>query len=273
MWLVNAKHWTGTVTVGQDGTLRQNGRSRTRLTEQAAAAAAKVRDVLDAAGLDVPVRTVFAFTDAAPDSSADAGAVRCLPAGKLTEHLASAEARLGARTVERAVAVLADAFPPAGDPDGPWVDERDLPDDLRDPERYDTLLVWAKSGKRHLYASRGGRQLGYIDLLDRTIHVESDHPRTHANLEFVREEFAGDRAGEYRRGRTERVALRLAGGCPRTVVGVRERDRTSDRLQVFLHELDGTRSIGSADLLAGSVEADDPALAPLVAMAARTARS
>jgi hypothetical protein len=266
VWLVNAKHWSGTVTA--EGVLRHNGRARTKQLERSAEECSIVEGVLAGAGLQAPVRGVFAFTSAAPEPTRLDG-VDLVPVDRLRATIGAAAPILDGRTVDRAAAALVTALPPAGEIEYvPQVSDDELPEDLRDEDAYFFLEHWAKAGKSRLYVHRFGQCLGYVDLVNRSCHVESSHERARPNLEFVLEWFADVDAEPKQIGRLGRLAMWVAGGAPRRAVAVRFRRRNVDRL--YVHLADGTRrtQIGYFDLLAGQVHAAEPEFAPIVAKAA-----
>jgi hypothetical protein len=266
VWLVNAKHWSGTVTA--EGVLRHNGRARTRQLERSVEERSIVEGVLTRAGVQAPVRGVFAFTSAAPEPTSLQD-VDLLPVERLRAAIGAAAPVLDGRTVDRAAAALVTALPPAGETEyAPQVSDAELPEDLRDEGAYLFLEHWSRPGKSRLYVHRFGQCFGYVDLINRSCHVESSHERAQPNLEFVLEWFADVDAEPKQIGRLGRLAMWVAGGAPRRAVAVRFRRRNIDRL--YVHLADGTRrtQIGYFDLLKNQVHAAEPEFAAIVTKAA-----
>jgi hypothetical protein len=266
VWLVNAKHWSGVVTA--DGVLRQNGRAKTKQLERSAEECSIVAGILAAADLQVPVHSVFAFTSAAPVATRIQD-VELVPVDRLRATIGAAAPAVDGRTVDRAAAALVTALPPAGETEYvPQVSDAELPEDLREEGAYIFLEPWARSGRSRLYVHRFGQCFGYVDLVSRSCHVESEHERARPNLEFVLEWFADVDAEPKQIGRFGRLAMWVAGGAPRRAFAVRFRRRNTDRL--YVHLADGTRrtQIGYFDLLKNQVHAAEPEFASIVAKAA-----
>lgn len=273
VWLVNAKHWSGSVRI-DNGVLRHNGRDRRAQLERASAEVALVVDRLAAVQADLPVRAVWAFTNAKPDTTVEVAGVIATEVENLGAVVTSGEIVADVRTIDRVTSALAAAFPPAGERGaGPYVDVSALPEDLRSDRGYYTCRPWSRGGRSRLYVRRGADQLGYIDLVGRTIQVESDHERARPNLEFIQMWFASPKPVKDRRSLAEKTTLKLAGLTDRAVVSVRNRDRGTDELEVFIIDIDGRRKLGRVDLLDGIVDAEDPAFEAVVAHAAVVARS
>jgi hypothetical protein len=265
VWLVNAKHGSGTVAA--EDTLRHNGRPRAKQLERAAEERALVAAILAREGVTAPVHSVFAFTAAAPDPGVVEG-VTVVPVDRLRSTIGSAPPMLEARELDRAAAVLVTALPAAGSTQhAPAVSLDELPEDLRDDNAYFFLEPWSRFGNRRLYLHRFGQSLGYVDLSDRSIHVESDHERARPNLEFVLEWFADVDAEPRQLGRLGRLAMWVAGGATRRAVAVRFRRQGTDRL--YVHLADGKRreQIGYYDLATGTVHAAEAEFAAVVARA------
>jgi hypothetical protein len=272
VWLVDAKHWQGTVTA-ESGELRHNGRKRTKLLEGAARQRELVVGVLEHARLVAPVRSTFAFTAAAPDP-ASIEQVEMVPVDRLRTLIGAADPVLDGRTADRVAAALVTAFPPAAE----WafisaVSEEELPEDLRDEGAYIFVNPWNRSGKQRLYVERFGESFGFVDLVARKVHVTSKHERARPNLEFILEWFADVDAEPRQLGRLGRLAVWVAGGAPRRAVAVRFRRPNIDRLYVHLADGKSRTQIGHADLRTGQVHAAEPEFTAIVrkAVAIRSA--
>jgi hypothetical protein len=133
---------------------------------------------------------------------------------------------------------------------------------------YIFLEPWSGYGKKRLYVHRFGHSFGDVDLQRRTCHVDSEHERAAANLEFVLEWFADVDAEPRQIGRLGRLAMWVAGGAPRRAVAVRFRRRNTDRLYVHLADGTSRTQIGYYDLLAGKAHAAEAEFAAIVGRAA-----
>jgi hypothetical protein len=265
VWLVNAKHWSGTVDAGE--TLRHNGRARTRQLERAADERRLVEQLLRTNGLTAPVHSVFAFTASAPDP-ATVHDVILRPVAALRVTIGGAPPVLDPRVLDRVAACLVMALPAAGAAEhNPAVAEDELPEDLRDDGAYLFLEPWSRFGRRRLYLHRLGQCFGFVDLAERTLHVESDHVRARPDLAFVLEWFADVDAEPRQLGRLGRLAMWVAGGAPRRAVAVRFRRQQTDRLYVHLADGKSRHQIGHYDLGTGKAHAAEPELAAVVARA------
>jgi hypothetical protein len=267
VWLVDAKHWSGTVTA--DGhELRQDGRKRTRLLETATQQRQLVERILEGTGLAPPVWGVLAFTAAAPQR-ATIGQVELVPVGELRTLIGGADPVLDGRTADRVAATLVTALPPADEREFvPAVSDHELPEDLQDGGAYIFVNPWNRQGRQRLYVERFGETFGYVDLVARKVHVESTNDRARPNLEFVLEWFADVDAEPRQLGRLGRLAVWVAGGSPRRAVAVRFRRANIDRLYVHLADGKSRTQIGYADLMTGQVHAAEPEFAAIVRKAA-----
>lgn len=272
VWLCNAKHWSGTLTV-TGGTLRQNGQRRDRALERARTERDTVGAALDTAGLHVPVHAALAFTSAEVEP-AELGDVTLVPVAKLAPTITAAPATLDARTVDRVAAALTVAFPPASAADElPYVDDTRLPEALRADRAYLHLEPWSKAGRSRLYVRRAGTQIGYLDLVAKTFHPETDDDRDRQILSVLREWFANPKPVKDRIPLAAQVMLRAVGRNGQHVVALRDRGRGHDRLTVYLLSIEGRREIGTADLRAGIISPADPGLEPVVAKAVRAVKT
>jgi hypothetical protein len=262
VWLVNAKHWSGTVVV--DETFRHNGRARGRQLERAADERKLVEQLLRAGGLTAPVHSVFAFTASAPDP-ATVDCVVMTPVRALRATIGGAPPVLDLGGLDRVAACLVTSLPAAGAAEHPRaVADDELPDDLRDEGAYFFIEPWSKYGRKRLYLHRLGQCFGYVDTVQRTCHVESDNDRAQPNLEFVLEWFADVDAEPRKLGRLGRLAMWVAGAAPRRAVAVRFRRQQTDRLYVHLVDGRSRHQIGYFDLLTGRAHAAEPELAAVV---------
>lgn len=265
VWLVNAKHWSGTVVV--DESLRHNGRDRRRQLERAADERKLVEELLRASGLSAPVYCVFAFTASAPDP-ATVNNIVLTPVGALRARIGGAPPVLDPRELDRVAARLVTALPAAGAAEHPpAVADDELPDDLRDEAAYFFLEPWSRYGRKRLYLHRFGQCFGYVDQVTRTCHVESAHERARPNLEFVLEWFADVDAEPRQLGRLGRLAMWVAGGAPRRAVAVRFKRQRTDRLYVHLADGRSRHQIGYFDLINRRTHAAEPELAAVVTRA------
>jgi hypothetical protein len=266
VWLVNAKHWSGTITA--ETALRHNGRDRTKQLARAAQERAQITEILVAEGLRVPVRSVFAFTAVTPEHTV-IDEVTLVPVAGVRSVIGAAPPVLDGRTTDRVVAALVNALPSASEREhAPAVAESELPEELREDGAYIFLEPWSGYGKKRLYVHRFGNSFGYVDLQQRTCHVDSDHERAEANLEFVLAWFADVDAEPRQIGRLGRLAMWVAGGAPRRAVTVRFRRRNTDRLYVHLADGKSRTQIGYYDLLAGKTHAAETEFAAIVGRAA-----
>jgi hypothetical protein len=266
VWLVNAKHWSGTISV--EGVLRHNGRDRTKQVDRAAEERAQVTEILVAEELRVPVHSVFAFTAVTPEHTV-IDEVTLVPVAGIRSVIGAAPPILDGRTVDRVASALVSALPSAGEREHvPEVAEAELPEDLSEDGAYIFLEPWSGYGKKRLYVHRFGSSFGYVDLQQRTCHVDSGHERAEANLEFVLEWFADVDAEPRQIGRLGRLAMWVAGGAPRRAVAVRFRRRNTDRLYVHLADGKSRTQIGYYDLLAGKAHAAETEFAAIVGKAA-----
>jgi hypothetical protein len=265
VWLLNAKHWSGSVTV--EGTLRQDGRSRASMLRRAREERAQVERLLGEADSRAPVHSMFAFTASAPEPTSVEG-VEVVPVGSVRSVIGAAPPVLDGRAVDRAAAALLAALPPAGEAEytSPSTFEQ-LPGDLQQDDAYFFLEPWSRYGKRRLYLHRFGIELGFVDLVAGTCHVTSDHERAQPNLEFIREWFSDVDAEPRRTGRLMRLAA-WAAGAQRRAVAVRFRKQGIDRLYVHLADGRTRTQIGYFDLLTGRTHAAEPEFAAIVAKAA-----
>jgi hypothetical protein len=262
VWLVNAKHWSGTVVAGE--TLRHNGRTRRRQLERAVEERKLVEQLLRASGLTAPVHSVFAFTASAPDPATVDGVVMT-PVGALRAVIGGAPPVLDPGGLDRVAACLVTSLPAAGAAEHPRaVADEELPEDLRDEGAYFFLEPWSRYGRKRLYLHRFGHCFGYVDTVERTCHVESDHDRAQPNLEFVLEWFADVDAEPRQLGRLGRLAMWVAGGASRRAVAVRFKRQRTDRLYVHLADGRSRHQIGYFDLLSGKAHAAEPEFAAVV---------
>jgi hypothetical protein len=265
VWLVDAKHWSGTVAV--DGTLRQDGRSRAKVLRSAVDDQAQVSRILADSGIQAPVRSMLAFTASAPEPSSVDG-VDLVPVDSVRSVIGTAPPVLDGRAVDRLAAALLAALPPASEAEyaSPF-SEDDVPEDLRDEGAYFFVEPWSRYGKRRLYLHRFGIEFGFVDLVDGSCHVKSEHDRAQPNLEFVREWFSDVDAEPRRTGRLMRLAA-WAAGAQRRAVAVRFRRQNIDRLYVHLADGRTRTQIGYYDLLSDRAHAAEPEFAAIVAKAA-----
>ncbi len=136
VWIVNAKHWSGPIEIA-DGKLKQKGRTRNKQLERAAMERELVHRALELRGLDAPVRSVFAFTADTPEAAREIDGVLVVGVAELSGAIEQSDTVLDALTVDRIASILTSAFPPASAASlGPYVDESELPEDLRDDDRY-----------------------------------------------------------------------------------------------------------------------------------------
>lgn len=260
VWLVNAKNWSGAVSVDAE-VLRQNGRARPKHLARAKMEAQAVAGVLTAAGLaDVPVTPVLVFTGAAPASTSSAQGVVLVGVGDLVELIAGRERVMRSRQVDQLVAALAESFPPADDPTvRPVISEGlpTVPKGLDDPGRYLFIDPWrSRGGMRRLYVKTAdATQLGWVDPATAAVNAEADDPRAKAALTVIAKQFADVDTDEPQAPSLLHRFVRWyldVSSSRQYVVGVRWRRGSRDRLYVHLAK-DGEdrQQLGHVDRVTG----------------------
>lgn len=260
VWLVNAKNWSGSVSVDGD-VLRQNGRARPKHRERAQLEAQTVAGALAAAGLDdAPVVPVLVFTGAAPSSTTSVQGVVFVAVDDLVGLITGRQEVLRPRGVDQLVAALAESFPPADDPADPTPaieGHTAVPRGLDDPARYLFVDSWrSRGGRRRLYVkTAGASQLGWVDPDTASTYAEVDDPGTEAALTIIAKQFTDADTDEPQApSLLRRFARRyFEASSPRQyVVGVRWRRGSRDRLYIHLaREGEQRQELGHVDRVTG----------------------
>jgi hypothetical protein len=264
VYVIDAKAWTGPVTVDSGGVLRCNGRRRTDAVTGVERQVATVRDALQRAGHgDVQIRGLLAI--ATPDAGQQvvrAGDVSVVPLGHLASGLRGRTAPTSQSAAEAMWRALSEAFRPADAapdlPEGLAADERQTLFDRG--TRVLFVDLWSKAGKRRLYLKdSSGTALGWKDVVAGTIAV------THAPDDaLVRGVLANaTTSGLNIDGRLlPKIPVAIPGGRLmvlaglRTVflIGQRWRRGGQDRLYgTWASTNEGVVEIGHADLLTGQL--------------------
>jgi Holliday junction resolvase-like predicted endonuclease len=267
--VVDAKAWSGPVTVDAAGRLRTGRYDRTRQVEQLMATTSAVQAVLRAAGHSAPVRAVLALSTGTPaggQATATSQGALVLSVANLAETISRCPATVPQRDVDALTACVADAFPPASDDAEATTGQ---PHAATQPAgelflKANVFLYaepWARAGRRRIYLNdTQGTTLGYKDLNANQVSVTGD-----ADPEIVRAVLRHAHPGGLGLVRSElpRIPIQLPGGrligalgrlWTSFLIGQHWRRAGKDRLYVT-HALPGQGifDVGYADLTTGTL--------------------
>lgn len=281
--VLDAKAWSGTLSVSENGRLQRNGRDAHKAIDSMNAVLAHLRDAMPS----VPVSggLVFVGNDQAHVLQKRLDDVGLCDVADVVGVLERKPTVLTPRAVEAAVALVIDVLPAAGkvelvrpDPvDSRFLDLEaaqviaDEPAEKR--YRFYVARTWSRFGKRRLYLnSPDGSPIGWLDTNDGTVRLDSGASpdaepllRRLADPTLVPEP---DVAALTPKGRLGTRLLRSLGHDRRGVGHVvahvwRKADK--HRLYVTAHVAGSTgASVGWIDLNTGVEHLNDPALAGLL---------
>lgn len=274
--VIDAKNWSGPVSVSPDAGLRVGGRSKSRDVEKVASLAAAVESVLRREDQAVPVYSVLALTGEPPQATVTVGGgTIVVGVGDLPVALRGLPAKVRPAQIDAALPKLLAAFPTA---DRTIVETLDATAAEREPAgdlflRGNVFLYvepWSRSGHRRRYLNDvEGVSLGFKNLLTDEITVSIPE---HADV--VRGVLRNAHPGGLALTRSElpKIPLRILGGrllghlgklWTSLLVAQHWRKGAVDRLYVthaVMHQ--GIFDLGYIDLTTGSLHpSSDEALA------------
>lgn len=270
IFAIDAKNWSGSLSVGEGG-LRQDGHRRMKEVQAAAVVASTVADVVEAGLQRVPVWAALCFVGEARIGDATIiDRVKLLDVDDVQAWVRHFPSAFSATEVIRARDLLVSQFP-AKTAESSSAIAPTPPSDL-----VVYLVPWKKAGRHRLYVrSSDGSDVGYLDLV--TGHCSSPSPEWEAILaQLLPHYLKGDTPGMQREDlseETQGVIRRFLDSLRGQRASARPQERPiiacyrwkrhgHDRLYLSRLEPGGVKTeLGSFDLDSGLLRANGPGVA------------